>query len=192
MRAREIMSSPAVTTEPGTPVREAVALLVQHGFAGLPVVDEQNRVVGLFTEYDALRGARRQERVAVTVGDVMTSPVEVVSPETRVTEIGRRMLADRLRCLPVVADGVVVGVISRRDLLQPLVRHDDAIAAQLRALLTDYSGHRGRWSVEVVGGAVTVSGTFADEAERAVITALARTVPGVSEVDCRAEHTAVR
>ncbi|MFE0020845.1 CBS domain-containing protein [Amycolatopsis sp. NPDC059021] len=190
MRAREIMSSPAVTTEPGTPVREAVALLVEHGFAGLPVVDEQDRVVGLFTEYDALRGARRG--TGGTVGDVMTSPVEVVSPETRVTEIGRRMLADRLRCLPVVADGVVVGVISRRDVLRPLVRHDDAIAAQLRALLTDYSGHRGRWSVEVVGGAVTVSGTFADEAERAVITALARTVPGVSEVDCRAEYTVVR
>lgn len=186
------MTSPAVTADPDTPVREAVALLIEHGFAGLPVVDADGRVVGLFTEYDALRGAREGNGAVTTVGQVMTKPVEVVSPETTVVAIGRRMLTDRLRCLPVVEDGVVVGVVSRRDLLRPLVRHDDAIAAHLRALLSDYAGHRGRWTVEVVNGVVTVSGTFTDQAERGVITALARTVPGVSEVDCRSAHTMTR
>jgi CBS domain-containing protein len=183
MDAREIMSRPAVRVNTDTTVRRAITLLVQHGFAALPVVDENDRVVGIFTESDALRsdlGAWDGDR---TVESMMTTPVEVVNLDTDISQIGRHMLADRLRCVPVVDDGVLVGVVSRRDLLRPLVRHDDAIAAQLQALLTDYAGHRGRWSVEVVGGVAHISGVFDDEAERRVINALANTVPGVQHAE---------
>ncbi|MDI5975901.1 CBS domain-containing protein [Amycolatopsis magusensis] len=181
MLAREIMTRPAVAVSPETPVREATAMLIEHGFAGMPVVNEDEQVVGVFTEADALRadfGA-----ATATVDAVMAKPVEVVSPDTDVAEIARHMLIDRLRCIPVVEEGVLAGVISRRDLLRPLVRHDDAIAAHLHALLDDYSGHRKRWSVDVVGGVVSVGGGFADAAERQTIRALAHTVPGVSQVE---------
>jgi len=181
MRASEIMTSPAVATTPATPLRKAVAVLTEKGIAGLPVVDDEGRVLGTFTEFDALRGIR-SGNAPITVGALMSTPVEVISPSTEVAEIGRRMLADRLRCLPVVEGGVLVGVVSRRDLLRPLVRPDDAIAAQVHSLISDYAGHRPKWTVKVDGGYVNIAGEFRDEAERRVLDALARTVPGVVAV----------
>lgn len=187
MYAGEIMSRPAVRVGPSTPVREATALLIEHGFAALPVVDADERVVGIFTEADALRSGLGAERpdLDLPVEKMMTSPVEVVSMKTEVARIVRHMLADRFRCVPVVDEGALVGVISRRDLLRPLVRHDDAIAVQLKALLRDYAGQRDRWTVDVIGGVATISGEFADEAERRVVDALARTVPGVNHAELR-------
>lgn len=185
MQAREIMTRPVVRVGPSTPVREAVALLTEHGVAALPVVDADCRVVGVFTEFDALRAEVAGNGLvpAQRVSERMTTPAEVVSLDTDAREIARRMLGDRLRSVPVVDDGVLVGIVSRRDVLRPLVRGDDSIASRLLALLTDYSGHRNRWSVEVLGGAVTVRGEFGDEAERQVVRALARTVPGVVSIE---------
>lgn len=185
MYAREIMSRPAIRVGPNSSVREATALLLQHGFAALPVVNADEQVVGIFTEADALRGGVAGDSAELDrpVEEVMTSPVEVVTLNTEIAQIARHMLSDRLRCVPVVQEGALVGVISRRDLLRPLVRHDDAIAAQLLALLRDYSGQRDRWTVEVVGGIATISGEFSDEAERRVVDALTKTVPGVTRVE---------
>ncbi|WP_027941823.1 CBS domain-containing protein [Amycolatopsis taiwanensis] len=185
MYASEIMTRPVIRVGPNTPVREATALLIQHGFAALPVVSAEEEVVGIFTEADALRsgfGAEPPE-FDLPVEKLMTTPAEVVTMNTDVARIARHMLHDRLRCVPVVDDGALVGVISRRDLLRPLVRGDDAIAAQLHALLRDYSGQRDRWTVGVVGGVATVGGDFSDEAERRVVAALAHTVPGVNRVE---------
>ncbi|RJQ89802.1 BON domain-containing protein, partial [Amycolatopsis panacis] len=70
-----------------------------------------------------------------------------------------------------------------RDLLRPLVRQDDTIAAQLRGLLRDYAGHRALWEVSVTGGIVTIRGPFADEAERRLVAALGRIVAGVVSVE---------
>ena len=181
MRAVDIMTRPAVSVHPQTSVGEAVAVLSERGFAGLPVVDDNGRVVGIFTEADALNGIDSAGELRVDA--MMSTPVEVATPETHVTELARRMLADGLRCMPIVADGVLVGVVSRHDLLRPLVRSDDTIAAYVRALLDDYSNKRDHWHVAVSHGAVTISGAFTDEAERAVVAALARTVLGVTTVE---------
>lgn len=182
MRALDIMTRPPVSVHPRTPVRDAVALLSERGFAGLPVVDDDGRVVGIFTEADALNSGMDASG-ELCVDAMMSIPVEVASPETHVTELARRMLADGVRCLPIVADGVLVGIVSRHDLLRPLVRSDDTITTYVRALLDDYSGKRDQWHVTVSGGAVTISGPFADEAERAVAAALARTVLGVTTAE---------
>ncbi|MBK1787386.1 CBS domain-containing protein [Prauserella cavernicola] len=181
MHARDIMSRPVVTVYPDTTVLDAIALLLRYGFAALLVVDEDDHAVGIFTEADALRAqtAASDAPAEAAVASSMTSPVEVVTADTDVVRIGQKMLTDGLRCIPVVDDGVLVGVVSRRDLLHPLVRQDDAIAAQLRGLLADYDGHRHRWTVEVAGGMATIRGEFADAAERSMLDALAKTVPGV-------------
>lgn len=63
------------------------------------------------------------------------------------------------------------------------MRSDDTIAAYVRVLLDDYSNKRDHWHVAVSHGAVTISGAFTDEAERAVVAALARTVLGVTTVE---------
>lgn len=191
MKARDIMTRPVVRVGPGTPVREAIVLLTEHCVAALPVVGAEDAVLGMFTEADALRGGVAGEGPAphLLVGSMMTTPAETVGLDTDVTEIARRMLGDRLRSIPVVDDGVLVGIVSRRDMLSPLVRQDDSIASHLNALLSDYSGHRDRWTISVTGGMVTVRGTFTDEAERRVVTALAKTVYGVVGVELWEEAT---
>ncbi|MEV4603609.1 CBS domain-containing protein [Amycolatopsis sp. NPDC049253] len=185
MRARDIMTRPVVGVGPATPVREAIVLLMEHGIAALPVVDEDNRVVGSFTEADALSGVLTGEPVAPSrlVGSVMTEPVDVVELDTEVSDIAARMLVDRLRSIPVVDAGGLAGMVSRRDLLRVLVRHDDTIAARVRGLFKDYTGHRDLWSVSVTAGLVTVRGAFSDEAERRLVTALVKTVEGVTAVE---------
>lgn len=183
MKARDIMTRPVVRVGPATPVREAIVLLTEHCVAALPVVGEDDAVLGVFTEADALRSGITGAAPDVLVATMMTTPAETVGLDTDITEIARRMLGDRLRSIPVVDDGVLVGIVSRRDMLSPLVRQDDSIASHLNALLTDYCGHRDRWAVSVTGGMVTIRGTFTDEAERRVVTALAKTVYGVVGVE---------
>ena len=181
MRARDVMSRPVISVDAGTSIREATTVLTEHGFAAVPVVDD-GHVVGIFSESDALRvdviGAGRD----ASVTSAMAAPVEVVGPTAEVGTIAERMLVRRLRCMPVVEEGLLIGVVSRRDLLRMLVRDDDVIRGNLRHLLDDYAGSRRNWAVEVQRGDVVISGDFADDAERAVVAALGRTVPGVSSV----------
>ena len=192
MKARDIMTRPVVRVGPATPVREAIVLLTEHCVAALPVVGEDDAVLGVFTEADALRSGLTGAEPDVLVATKMTTPAETVRLDTDIAEIARRMLGDRRRSVPVVDDeGVLVGIVSRRDLLSPLVRQDDSTASHLNALLTDYCGHRDRWAVSVTGGMVTIRGTFTDEAERRVVTALAKTVYGVVGVELW-EEAAVR
>jgi CBS domain-containing protein len=179
MRARDIMSRPVVSVDTRSTVREAVTALTEHGFAAVPVVDENDHVVGIFSESDGLRAERRSgERVTTA----MHAPVEVTAPDSDVAIIAERMLAGGLRSLPVVEEGLLVGIVARRDLLRTMVRTDDVITANVRGLLDRYAGSRRHWEVEAADGRVTVKGDFADEAERAIVAALARTVPGVSAV----------
>lgn len=187
MRARDVMSRPVVSVGLDTTVRQAITLLTEKGFAAVPVVDGLGQVVGIFSESDAVRATmttvdgmhHRDDPVSTT----MTTPVEVLTPGTDIAVVAERMLASRLRCLPVVEEGLLIGVVARRDLLRTLIRDDDVISAHVRALLDDYAGSRRQWAVEVDKGVVIISGEFADDAERSVVAALARTVAGVTGVD---------
>lgn len=179
MRARDIMSRPVFSVDTRGTVRDAVTILTEHGFATVPVVDEEDRVVGIFSESDGLRADRR---IGDPVTTAMSAPVEVTSPDADVATIAERMLAQRLRALPVVEEGLLVGIVSRRDLLRTMIRTDDVVKANLRGLLDQYAGSRRHWAVEVADGSVTVKGDFADDAEKSLVVALARTVAGVSSV----------
>lgn len=179
MRARDVMSRPVVSVDTRATVLEAVTALTEHGFAAVPVVDDGDRVVGIFSESDGLRAERRR---AAPVTEAMTSPVEVTTPDADVATIAERMLSRRLRSMPVVEEGLLVGMVARRDLLRTMVCTDDVITANVRGLLDRYSGSRRQWVVGVADGHVTVSGEFADTAERSLVGALARTVGGVKDV----------
>ena len=180
MRVRDIMSRPVVSVNADASVLAAITSLTEHGFATLPVVDDNGRVVGIFSESDGLRATPSG---MTTVLAAMASPVEVVGPGTEVAVVAERMLAGHFHAMPVVEVGLLIGMVAYRDLLRTMVRDDDVVLGKVRGLLDDYAGSRRHWSVEVDTGRVTIAGDFADDAERSVVAALARTVPGVSAVD---------
>ncbi|WP_159849197.1 CBS domain-containing protein [Nocardia sp. CY41] len=181
MYARDVLSRPVVTVRPETPLREATALLTAHGFAALPVVDEQGRVIGMLSESDALGVG--PSMASATVEAVMSVPAEVITPGTDTSTIASRLLAGHLRSMPVVEAGLLVGIVSRRDLLRALISDDATLEAKIRVLLDEYAGSRRQWSIDVAEGAVTIRGIFADPSEQHVIAALADTVDGVHDVE---------
>ena len=184
MYARDILSRPVVTVARETALPQAVSLMAENGFAALPVVDEQEHVLGMLSESDALSAATADDP---TVATAMTTPAEVVEPGTDVTTIAARMLTRRLRSMPVVEAGVLVGIVARRDLLRALVRNDAAVEAKVRALLDEYAGSRRDWTVQVADGQAVITGRFADAAEERTVAALACTVYEISGAETVSE-----
>ena len=192
MRARDIMTAPVITVRPGTSIKAAAALLAEHGFTALPVLDEDDRLVGIVTEADIVRDrvprdprapihVDRSDAVPVTttVGEVMTTPVVAMGPGTDVALLGKALLESGFRSVPIVEGSVVVGIVTRRDIVRAIARDDDTIAADVRHRLEIYGGC-GRWHVEVHGGVVSIADEFDDETDRHVATVLAEAVPGVT------------
>jgi CBS domain-containing protein len=185
MKATDVMRRPVVSVSPSTTARAANALLVDHGFAALPVVDEDEHVVGIVTGSDLLRATVTGANPRTIVAQVMHVPAITAVVTATPAELADTMLRHGLHCLPVVDEAeVLVGVVSRTDLLRTLVPDDDMVASRIDRLLRDFS-RTARWKVQVVDGFLTISGPFEDEAERRVVVALARTVPGTTGVALR-------
>ena len=197
MRARDVMSSPVITVTPETSVKEAANLLSANGFTALPVLDEDDRLIGIVTEADLVRdrfprdpryrhayfadvdGVPENGRPLPTrVGEVMTSPVTAMSATTDVVELVGVMLGDRVRSMPIVDGSRVVGIVTRRDLVRVLARDDKAIAVDVRHRLAKYGGPE-RWTVSVHDGEVEITDQFDNATDRHVATVLAEAVPGV-------------
>ncbi|CCH32889.1 CBS domain-containing protein [Actinosynnema sp. NPDC047251] len=180
MRACDIMTSPVIAVTPDVPAREAAALLVSHGFTATPVVDEDERLIGIVTEADLVRGRYTEGSAGDTpVSSVMTTPVFAMGPGTPVVLIARVMVDDRVRCVPIVDGARLLDVVTRRDLVRALARTDAAIAADVRARLDACAGP-GRWTASVHDGEVSIDADFPDEQSARVAVALAEAVPGVA------------
>ncbi|TNC19629.1 CBS domain-containing protein [Amycolatopsis alkalitolerans] len=189
MRAQDVMSRPVVTVTPGTSAKHAARLLSEHTFTALPVVDDDDRLIGIVTEADLI-GERFQqdprcapeERVRVapgaTVGDVMSTPAQAMSPATDLTELARELLDTRIRAMPIVEGSRVVGIVTRGDIVRMFAREDAEIATDVRRHLAVYGGSD-RWSVDVHDGVVHIVDEFDSETDRHVATVLAEAVPGV-------------
>ncbi len=125
------MSRPAVRVSPDTPVSDAASLLVEQGFSSLPVVDADDGVVGIVGEADLVRGripaqdaSAPAAPAASRVGEVMTRSPITRGPDADVADIVGTMLDRRLRAIPIVEDGALVGVLARRDVLRCVARGD--------------------------------------------------------------------
>lgn len=144
MKAADIMTSPVITLRPSTPVPAAAALLVAHGFTAAPVVDRARHVLGIVTEADLIRhrilpeGWTFAEGVVPLVATVMTPVPVVMRPEDDVADVVSFMLDADVRSVPIVDDGVLVGIVSRRDVLRCVAR-GELTGAQVRARRVDVS-----------------------------------------------------
>ena len=110
------MTTEVVSVRPDTTIQEAVDLFELHQISGLPVVDNQQRLLGVMTEYDLLQGISTLQ-LSGKVADFMTTDVTTVSQHVPLVDLARLFLSTRVRRLPVISHDKVVGVISRRDLL---------------------------------------------------------------------------
>lgn len=113
----EVMTTEVVTVRPSDPVDVAVALVLERRLTSLPVVDDGWRLVGIVSEADLL-GDRYSGRSGLrTVSAVMTRTPVVLSSSASVSEAVALVAERGLRMVPVVSDGVLVGVVSRGDLI---------------------------------------------------------------------------
>lgn len=137
MNVSEIMTRGLVTVQEGQSLAAATALLREHSIRHLPVVN-RGGLVGLVTQRDILRVLGDSQRTPqdILVRDVMTRDVATVSPESSVREAIGVLLGNKYGCLPVVASGKLIGIITEAD----LVRFADQRIEELdrRDLAADY------------------------------------------------------
>ncbi|HEU5211755.1 MAG TPA: CBS domain-containing protein [Gaiellaceae bacterium] len=140
MRIGEVMSVRLVSVGPDDPVSLAVARMNEENVGSVTVCDGPE-LVGIFTERDLVRLAGEGSRFAeVRISEVMTRRPVTVSPDDDIVSAARLMGERRIRHLPVVQDGFLLGVIGIRDVMGSLVERvwrdrDDAARETARELL---------------------------------------------------------
>lgn len=122
VKARDIMTAPVITAREDMRLTEALSLLLRWHISGLPVVDDEQHVVGIISEHDLVNLAMDGNAADTTVGEVMTRQVVAFPPEAPIADIARCFSAQRLRRVPIVENGKLVGIVSRRDILRELLR----------------------------------------------------------------------
>jgi len=212
MRVHEVMTTEVATTTPDTLLKQAAMELVRRRVSGMPVVQD-GRVVGVLSEADILAKEGEEEKHggflqwlvdpgdpwvaarfdAVTVADAMSAPARTILPDRTVAEAATLMLDENVNRLPVVdAEGTLLGLVSRADLVRAFVRTDEEI---LREIQEDVI-RRVMWlnpsevEVTVEDGVVTLKGEVASEADADLLPTFARRVPGVVEVSSALTHRA--
>lgn len=128
--------TPLVTIGPDEPVLEALRRMAESS-VGAVLVIEHGELVGILTERDYARKIVLQGRASATteVRTIMTSPVKTVTPEHRARACMQMMSEHRFRHLPVVEDGVLLGVVSIGDLLKTVIEEQQAEIGQLQAYI---------------------------------------------------------
>jgi CBS domain-containing protein len=187
MRARDVMTTNVITTTPDTSVQQLAALLCDRGISGVPVVDAAGALIGIVSEGDLLHRAetgteRRTERRRARwldslasdrqlardyvkshsrlVGEIMTREVITVTEETDLDEIADLLETKRIKRVPVVRDGRMVGIVSRANLvralatakIEPAAGPDSDDYAIRRKLLAELQGQEWAkvWATDII------------------------------------------
>jgi CBS domain-containing protein len=213
MRAMDIMTREVVTVRPKSSIHEAARRMIDYGVSGLPVVDDSGRVIGIISEGDLILRQKPRERVAwwraffeagehlareyqkaagETVGEVMTPQVITVSPELPMESVAVILDEHRIRRVPVLHNGRLVGIVSRGDLIKALANepartaltHSDTelITAMRTRLAPERWAPRGL-VVQAKDGVLSLWGLVATEAEKSALETMARSIEGVKDVD---------
>ncbi len=208
MKIKEVMTRDVATVRPGASLKEVASILAERRISGLPVVDEEGRLLGVVSEADILfkeRGPSKPTGVlgrlldpyrlddqlkldARTAKEAMTAPALTIGPERPVSEAAAKMIDDGVNRLPVVdVDGALLGIVTRADLVRAFVRSDEEIAQEIREdVLARTLWMNGELlTVSVTEGDVVLGGSVESESEAELATAFTRRVPGVVSVQSR-------
>ena len=205
MRVRDVMTEDVATVAPDTDLREVARLLVQRRISGVPVV-EGERVVGVVSERDILFKERPSDGLhrgvlawlmdegdlmlkidARTAGSAMSSPVVTIGPARSVADAAALMLDESISRLPVVDGEVLIGIVTRHDLVRAFARSDEEIWQEIESdpLIRSYWRRPGSYDVAVSNGEVMLTGKVGSEDEAKLIEAFVDRVPGVVGVTSR-------
>ena len=214
MNAGEVMSRNPIAVPAEAGLAEALQLMFDHHISGLPVVDGKAGLVGILTEGDLLRrseigtagqrsrwldllitGRLANEYVRThtrRVDDIMTRDVVSVAEDTPLSVVVRLMERHRIKRVPVVRDGALIGIVSRADLLRAIRRllvtepktaaSDETIRQHVLAELARAPWAPHGLTVDVGNGVVTLDGVILDERMRRAVRVAAENVPGVKAV----------
>jgi CBS domain-containing protein len=120
---RDYMATDLVTVAPDMDIHRAIGVLLEHQFSCAPVVDEAGDLVGVLSIKDCLKvafSASYHQEWGGRVSEFMSADVETIESDTDIVEAAEFFLKARYRQFPVVADGRLVGQISRYDVLRAL------------------------------------------------------------------------
>jgi CBS-domain-containing membrane protein len=216
MNAFDVMVRDIVTIDPQADVKEAARLLVDHDISALPVVNKNGELVGIISEADLIHrtetdtlkqrpwwlealtpastlAADFAKSHGKRVEELMSTDIVSASEQTSLTEIASLLEKHRIKRVPIIKDGKVVGIVSRNNLVQALAStpsnanvdkaSDRSIRLELLSRLSDQAWtHFGSRNVIVSNGVAHLWGLVGSEEERKALIALAETVPGVVNV----------
>jgi CBS domain-containing protein len=121
LTAGAIMTTEIVTSRPNVSIEAAIDTLLSKEISGLPVVDDDGRLVGVISEFALLAVAYDRRVKNHTVNQHMTRDIISVDIDDPISRVADLCIVHRVRRLPVLKDGRLVGIISRRDVLRALV-----------------------------------------------------------------------
>ncbi len=126
VKVKHVMTTDVVTVTKDTPVSRVTELLMQKNITGIPVVEEDMTLVGVITEKDVLRLFYASGNVTNrTVSDFMSTPAVHFDQEDDLEKVCDCLMKNFFRRVPVTSGGKVVGIISRRDVLDFMTRSQD-------------------------------------------------------------------
>jgi CBS-domain-containing membrane protein len=205
---RDVMTTRVVAVRKDASFKEMAAMLRSTRISAFPVLDDAGRVIGVVSEADllvkeavqadgtsllaALRHIREEDKAAgITAADLMTHPAVTIGPDEAVEEAARRMYDRRVKRLPVVNKaGLLVGIVSRVDVLSVFERPDEEIRHEvIHQVLPDilHTAPRGL-EVTVRDGIVTLTGWLPGDHRSGAIVEAARHVQGVVAVRDRLSY----
>ncbi|MFE0514334.1 CBS domain-containing protein [Streptomyces sp. NPDC058964] len=204
-----VMTVDVVRAAHDTPFKAVAQLLTDHRISGLPVVDEDDKVVGVISEsdlmmrqatrpgpYDATdrtgpaaltpRARRRAAKAkARTAGELMTEPPVTVHADDTVAQAARTLARRRVERLPVLdEEGRLVGIVTRRDLLQVFLRSDKELRDEVidEVLVRTLRLPPRSVDVSVTEGVVTLTGHAERKSEKEIALSMTRRIDGVVDV----------
>ena len=219
MQAQDVMTTPVKTIDSGWTVQEAAKLMLERRISALPVLDRKARVVGVISEGDLVRrtelgtGAARSwwlqliggnaagdylKTHGTSVSDVMTSPAISVRRTTPLQEVARLLEKHRIKRVPVIEAGRLVGIVSRADLVRrlammparaaPRASSDRALRRQVVKEVAQTGVDTVYVNITVEAGTVHLWGGLQSALDQKALRAAAKSVNGVRKVD---DHTSV-
>lgn len=114
----EIMERNVITVHHTESWEDALEVMLKKRVGGCPIVDDENRVVGIITERDMVKYLANQTRLDGYVSEYMTTDVVTIESSSSIEEAMKTMISNRFRRLPIVKDGVLIGLITAMDILR--------------------------------------------------------------------------